>query len=320
VTAKPSLILAALFLLSGIGTADAEIGTTAGPVAPAATHPNNRDDWNIARTFDTRFISHLTPSFVNAAQQWANNGGLCGSAKCNFVLPGALNLEPINASELNVLQYNPWVIDNNDLVNYITLPDKTHRSRLVTGQDAGGANFLLTYTPVVKSDPTKINFLQVVHTTYESIELPLSVPADFTRFDNGGGPSPFYNYGSTSGVDNKTLPTVPLTILPTDSFAWMADIPYRCENDDLLSFGCEVTTKANDGLITRVTQIFDTYLESDVIVHGQTYQVLYGGVRWGYTYHNWDVPEPSTWAMMLLGFAGLGGLLRWRRRTAPAPA
>lgn len=29
------------------------------------------------------------------------------------------------------------------------------------------------------------------------------------------------------------------------------------------------------------------------------------------------VPEPATWAMMLLGFAGLGGLLRRRARSAP---
>jgi hypothetical protein len=27
-----------------------------------------------------------------------------------------------------------------------------------------------------------------------------------------------------------------------------------------------------------------------------------------------NTPEPSTWAMMLLGFAGLGGLARLRRR------
>jgi hypothetical protein len=38
---------------------------------------------------------------------------------------------------------------------------------------------------------------------------------------------------------------------------------------------------------------------------GTTYEVLYGGFRWGFTFTATDVPEPSTWAMMLLGFAGL---------------
>jgi hypothetical protein len=39
---------------------------------------------------------------------------------------------------------------------------------------------------------------------------------------------------------------------------------------------------------------------------GKTYEVLYGGFRWGFTFTATDVPEPSTWAMMLLGLAGLG--------------
>jgi hypothetical protein len=30
------------------------------------------------------------------------------------------------------------------------------------------------------------------------------------------------------------------------------------------------------------------------------------------------VPEPATWAMMILGFAGIGAALRRRNRTAPA--
>ena len=32
------------------------------------------------------------------------------------------------------------------------------------------------------------------------------------------------------------------------------------------------------------------------------------------------VPEPATWALMILGFGGVGALLRRRRREAFAPA
>lgn len=31
-----------------------------------------------------------------------------------------------------------------------------------------------------------------------------------------------------------------------------------------------------------------------------------------------SVPEPATWALMLIGFAGIGGLLRFGRRTTVA--
>jgi hypothetical protein len=46
----------------------------------------------------------------------------------------------------------------------------------------------------------------------------------------------------------------------------------------------------------------------DVVANGTTYNFELAG----------GVPEPASWAMMLVGFAGLGGLLR-RRRTATAP-
>ena len=42
---------------------------------------------------------------------------------------------------------------------------------------------------------------------------------------------------------------------------------------------------------------------------------LFGGVKSGNGFINIAiVPEPSTWAMMLAGFAGLGWLARQRRR------
>jgi len=32
------------------------------------------------------------------------------------------------------------------------------------------------------------------------------------------------------------------------------------------------------------------------------------------------VPEPAAWAMMVIGFGGVGGLMRQRRRFAPIAA
>jgi hypothetical protein len=45
---------------------------------------------------------------------------------------------------------------------------------------------------------------------------------------------------------------------------------------------------------------------------GKTYNVLYGGISWGYTFTTVDIPEPAT--LVLLIFATLFGCTRRRRR------
>jgi hypothetical protein len=48
---------------------------------------------------------------------------------------------------------------------------------------------------------------------------------------------------------------------------------------------------------------------------GDIRQVRLGGVQLIPT-----VPEPATWAMMIAGFGGVGGMARQRRRLVKAPA
>ncbi len=100
----------------------------------------------------------------------------------------------------------------------------------------------------------------------------------------------------------------------------MLDIPYVCESGfSGTGMGCPVPTMANDETITSYEDTFDTFIEAPGTYDGVTYEVLYGGFRWGFTFTATDVPEPSTWAMMLLGFAGLGFAgYRASRRTAAA--
>ena len=86
----------------------------------------------------------------------------------------------------------------------------------------------------------------------------------------------------------------------------MLDVPYTCEaGTSGTGQGCAETTAQTDETITRYADTFNVFIESDQIYQGTTYQVLYGGFQWGFTYTATDTPEPSTWAMFLLGFAGL---------------
>jgi hypothetical protein len=52
--------------------------------------------------------------------------------------------------------------------------------------------------------------------------------------------------------------------------------------------------------------------ESFTVLDGPQYGVRYGGVAFN------GVPEPASWALMLIGVASLGGAMRSRRRAVAA--
>jgi hypothetical protein len=135
--------------------------------------------------------------------------------------------------------------------------------------------------------------------------------------DNGGKGGPYYNENGASGTDSNDNNTVPLDASTVE--AWMLDVPYVCESGfSGTGMGCPATTPATDETITSYNDLFDTFIEADGMYDGKTYQVLYAGFRWGFDFTATDVPEPSTWAMLAVGFAGLGYAGHRRGRKAAA--
>jgi hypothetical protein len=165
----------------------------------------------------------------------------------------------------------------------------------VTDQDAGGADIVISYTPLNNGDPTSVNFLQAF------IQDTNGTGFNTGTIDNDASASPYYNsvFISGTGKTDQTG-TVPLATNKTTA-AWLVDIPFRCENGPVNPGGTAGCLGGTDDTIISQVQTFQTLIESDQVCSadacgdnkGKTYQVLYGGVQWGYTYTNADVPEPS---------------------------
>ncbi|MBV8683375.1 MAG: PEP-CTERM sorting domain-containing protein [Caulobacteraceae bacterium] len=74
-----------------------------------------------------------------------------------------------------------------------------------------------------------------------------------------------------------------------------------------------------------ISSTFYTYLGEGVLTSG-AYETMDGGVTWTPNYEGfpsvsiglYTVPEPASWALMLLGFGLVGGALRRRSATATA--
>jgi hypothetical protein len=134
--------------------------------------------------------------------------------------------------------------------------------------------------------------------------------------DNGSaGAVPYYNATGISGTGSSGLHPVPLNA--ASAKAWMLDSAYLCESGFTgTGMGCPVTTPANDETFTRYVDTFNMFIEADQTVAGTPYNVLYGGLQWGFTLTMTDVPEVPTWAMLLAGFAGLGVAARSRAKSS----
>jgi hypothetical protein len=224
----------------------------------------------------------------------------------------ASGITGIAASDFTVSNYMPWVINNNETTNNILGPDMMGMMLVnndvgVTSKVAGGADNVITYTPQNNgTDPRSVNFLQGY------IQSGNIAPASTGTIDTKiHSDSPFYNASFAAGTGTTrrtgTVPLVTSPAMPGPPFmpavsAWMLDIPYD---------------RIRNGGVGSETVTFQTFIESNQNIDGTTYDVLYGGVQWGYTMTSALVPEPRSIILLseLVAVAAIG-CLRQRRRIA----
>ncbi len=222
----------------------------------------------------------------------------------NFVFAGqgvASSIPNIASSDFTISKYAPWVGNNNSTANGngIVAPDGTNYNRNVSNQEDGGANIIVTYTPTAATDPTNINFVQAYTLSGNGNGGPYSSTRIDTTVNN-----PFYNAAGVSGVGMNMLAGTTPFQTSSSRPGWLLDIPYTPE----WGYG----TNLADDTITNESDYFQTFISSQVSIGGTNYNVLYGGVQWGYTFSTIDaVPEPATLALAAAAFAGLAC---WARR------
>ncbi|HLJ15425.1 MAG TPA: hypothetical protein VKV15_13075 [Bryobacteraceae bacterium] len=245
------------------------------------------DDYNTTTLspFGASFITQ--GSFLNAAV--ANSSFKLTD---NWSFTYAAN--PIPMSDLTVDTYTAWAVTDDP----ITDPDGVARARPVAGADAGGANFILSYTPRPNStDPPTIDFLQMYQQS-------INGGANQAFIDNAGKSStPFYiQAGGVGNAFNR----------------WMLDVPYDCENSGTpLANGTNIgpsptCSGGTDEAVLSANVNFQTLVAVDNGFQNGIHNVLlYGGESWGYTYTNTDIPEP---ALGPLSGAFLLGLIVLQRR------
>jgi len=271
-------------------------GTTTGSTATATgVYDGTLKETVTSKTIDIKFMT--TGDLITTVS------GQAAWSSYNFVYAGsaqAPGTTAIAADDFTISQYAPWVINNNSTTNFVTGPDGVKKDRDVTNLDAGGANIVISYKPQ-GTDPTDVNFLQVY-------TLSMNGGAYSTATaDNGGTGGPFYNEKGVSGVGNANKTgTIPLVSSNTAA-AWLLDIPFTPEGGYDLAHPVDET-------INSETDRFQTFITSKVTIGGTDYNVIYGGIEWGYTFTTVDVPEPAT--LVLVSQVGVVGLVgyRWRRR------
>jgi hypothetical protein len=288
--------------------------------------PLNLNDTITVTTFAIKGLS--TSAIINqgAKEEFQNGKGKNALADLVYAGVGPIgkNFTPISLSDFDVTTYQPWVVNSTAKINNVVTPDKVNHFRGVDDQDAGGVNIVIVYTPGA-SDPRTINFLQAYKVVSPS--LPGS---PIISIDNAFAPSPFFNQAGSAGINNggKNAGNPPL-VIPANTMenpsnnAWMEDIPYICETGigGAAGHACPETAPKKGDAITDYTDTFNMFIEAPGVFDGKTYQVLYGGFEWGFTFTATvptASPELSTYALVMMGFAALGFAGRRARRQVAA--
>ena len=100
----------------------------------------------------------------------------------------------------------------------------------------------------------------------------------------------------------------------------VADINFMA-NYEVIGIGSRVFAQDFFRGVEGVTHYQDVYVFDESIDTVSTYVQDFGNQNRNYAFRiDGGVPEPATWAMMLVGFGGLGVAMRSRRRQAAVAA
>jgi hypothetical protein len=88
----------------------------------------------------------------------------------------------------------------------------------------------------------------------------------------------------------------------------------KWESANAVPNGCGYGPVFADETINAETDRFVTFISGQKVISGTTYNVLYGGISWGYTFTTVDIPEPATLVLMVP--VTLFACARRRRRMA----
>jgi hypothetical protein len=111
-----------------------------------------------------------------------------------------------------------------------------------------------------------------------------------------------------------TCPPLPTVCAPA--------LPARFQNPFSVPAHFEDASRRSEptAAVPTIDWLADLFLVNQT---GANQITVYSGVEWGweatFTPAVGGVPEPSTWAMLLVGFGGVGFIARWHRRDAVAP-
>jgi PEP-CTERM motif len=171
----------------------------------------------------------------------------------------------------------------------------------IGGAQADTTLLSLIDPPAQTGTPFDLSFIANVSTTTLSVggyQVPSFEQVEFNSVTTGGGPN-------LLGGTWTLVPAASGSI--TYTFSDGTGVP-------ALDFGAVVAG------------LYDTYSQTFATTPGATYEYAFefsnpggpSGLLVTTTGSAWVIPEPSTWAMMLLGFAGLGyaGYRRARERRA----